>query len=353
MNNKYIYVNNKKIGPGEPTYIIAEISANHNGSLDRAIELVNLCSESGVDAIKLQTYTADTITINEDSEIFTIPGEGLWGGKTLYELYSEAYTPWEWHKTIKDTANSLGLDMFSSAFDKSAVDFLDKINVPAYKIASFEVTDTNLIAYAATKNKPLLISTGMANISDIDNAMKAVKGVNDSNQVLLFKCVSSYPAPPEAMNLRTIPYMSEIFNVPVGLSDHTLGTEISVAAVSLGAVAIEKHVTISRNDEGPDSKFSMEVDEMKDLVDQIRNVEKGLGNIFFGPTSSEKSNLQFQRSLIVTQDMSPGEIFTGENLRSIRPGFGLSPIFLDQIIGLKASKEIVRGTPISWDMISG
>ena len=254
---------------------------------------------------------------------------------------------------LKDTANSLGLDMFSSAFDKSAVDFLDEINVPAYKIASFEITDTNLIAYAATKNKPLLISTGMATISDIDSAMKAVKDVNDSNQVLLFKCVSSYPAPPEAMNLRTIPYMSEIFNVPVGLSDHTLGTEISVAAVSLGAVAIEKHVTISRNDEGPDSKFSMEIDEMKDLVDQIRNVEKGLGNVFFGSTSSEKSNLQFQRSLIVTQDMSPGEIFTERNLRSIRPGFGLSPVFLNQIIGLKASKEIARGTPISWDMISG
>ena len=353
INSRFIDINGRRVGEGYPVYIIAEISANHNGSYEKAIQLIEHCSDAGVDAIKLQTYTPDTLTINVDTDMFMVKGENLWKNRSLYDLYSEAQTPWEWHSDLKRTANDLGLELFSSPFDPSAVDFLNELGVPAYKIASFEITDTNLIEYIASKRKPMLLSTGMATLAQIESAVKVAKSsADDENSLLLFKCVSAYPAPPESMNLNSIPYISNVFDVPVGLSDHTLGNEIPIAAVALGAVAIEKHVTLSRKDDGPDSAFSTEPAEMKKLVQQIRNVEKGLGNVFFGPTKWEKENVQFQRSLFVTEDIKSGCKFTHDNVKSIRPGYGLPPSYLDEIIGMAASEDIKKGTPMSWKLLS-
>jgi N-acetylneuraminate synthase len=334
--------------------VIAEMSGNHNGSYDRAARILEACARAAVDAVKLQTYTADTLTINSDQDIFKIGSNNTWGGRTLYDLYEEAYTPWEWQPKLKKVADGLGVDLFSSPFDFTAVDFLDNMGVPAFKVASFESTDPPLVAYVASKGKPVLMSTGMASMGQIDDAVQAARQAGAGpGKLLLFKCVSSYPAPPEAMNLRTIPHLAAAFNAPVGLSDHTLGTEVPVAAVALGACAIEKHVTLSRAEGGPDAQFSLEPEELTRMVREIRNIESALGGVFYGPTEWEKPNRVFQRSLIVTEDVTAGEKFTPANLRSIRPGYGLAPKFMGDIIGKKAARAIKRGTPLSWDLVAG
>ena len=350
----YIEINGRKVGPGQPVYIIAEMSGNHNGSYDRAVRILEACARAGVDAVKLQTYTADTLTINCDAAIFKIGSNNTWAGRTLYDLYQEAYTPWEWQPKLKRLADDLGVDLFSSPFDPTATDFLDKMGVPAFKIASFECTDPPLVAYIASKGKPVLMSTGMATLSQIEEAVKAARAAGAGpGKLLLFKCVSSYPAPPESMNLRTIPHLAAAFNLPVGLSDHTLGTEMPVAAVAVGACAVEKHVTLSRAEGGPDAEFSLEPGELARMVKDIRNVEQALGEVFYGPTEWEKPNRVFQRSLFVTEDMKAGDGFTARNLRSIRPGYGLEPKFIGEIIGRRAARDIERGTPLSWDLVSG
>ena len=350
----YIEINGRRVGPGEPTYIIAEVSGNHNGSYDRAVSIVEACAAAGVDCVKLQTYTADTLTIDSDAEIFKVAGDNTWAGTTLHALYEEAYTPWDWQPKLKRLADDLGVDLFSSPFDFSAADFLDDMGVPAFKIASFECIDTPLVKYVAGKGKPVLMSTGMATMAQIDAAVVAARaGGAGPGKLLLFKCVSSYPAPPEEMNLHTIPHLAKAFDVPVGLSDHTLGTEVPLAAVALGACAIEKHVTLSRADGGVDAQFSIEPQELEQMVQQIRTIEKALGGVSYGPTEHELPNRVFQRSLIVTEDVKAGDRLTSENVRSIRPGFGLSPGFIDDVIGRMASRDVKRGTPVSWDMVGG
>jgi N-acetylneuraminate synthase len=350
----YIEVNGRRIGPGEPTYIIAEMSGNHNGSYDRAARILEACVDAGVDAVKLQTYTADTLTINSDAEIFHVGGDNTWAGTTLHALYEEAHTPWEWQPKLKKLADDLGVDLFSSPFDFTATDFLDDMDVPAFKVASFESIDPPLVSYIASKGKPVFMSTGMASLSQIDKAVTAAREAGAGpGKLLLFKCVSSYPAPAEAMNLNTIPHLARAFNVPTGLSDHTLGTEVPLAAVALGARAIEKHVTLSRADGGVDSQFSLEPAELKGMVQQIRTIEAALGDVFYGITEWEESNKVFQRSLIITEDVKAGEVFTPKNLRSIRPGYGLSPEFIGDVIGRTAGRDIERGTPLAWALVAG
>jgi N-acetylneuraminate synthase len=350
----YIEINGRRVGPGEPTYIIAEVSGNHNGSYERAVQIVEACAKAGVDCVKLQTYTADTLTIDSDAEIFKVAGDNTWAGTTLHDLYEEAHTPWDWQPKLKKIADDLGVDLFSSPFDFTAADFLDDMGVPSFKIASFECIDAPLVKYVAEKGKPVLMSTGMATMAQIDEAVAAARaGGAGPGKLLLFKCVSAYPALPEEMNLNTIPHLAKTFDVPVGLSDHTLGTEIPLAAVTLGACAIEKHVTLSRADGGVDAAFSLEPHELEQMVQQIRSIEKALGGVSYGPTEHEKPNKVFQRSLIVTEDVKAGDTFTKTSVRSIRPGFGLSPGFIHDVIGRKASRDVSRGTPLSWDLVGG
>ncbi len=354
QGNRYIEIAGRRIGPGHPTYVVAEISGNHGHDYDRAARIVEAAAKAGADAIKLQTYTPDTITIDHDSEIFRVAVGGLWSGRTLYELYAEAYTPWEWHPRLKAVANDLGLQLFSSPFDTTAADFLDEMGVPAFKIASFESSDPPLIEYIASKGRPVLISTGMASLSQIEKAVAAARmGGAGQGRLLLFKCSSAYPAPPSSMNLATIPHMADAFDLPVGLSDHTLGTEVAVAAVALGACAVEKHVTLSRADGGPDAAFSLEPDELKRMVESIRAVESSIGTVRYGPTDEERPNVQFKRSLFVTKDVKRGDRFTHDNVRSIRPGFGLPPEFINEVVGRSAVHDIERGTPLSWDLVTG
>ena len=352
--DRYIEINGRRIGPGQPTYVIAEVSGNHGHDYDRAVRIIEEAARAGADAIKLQTYTPDTITIDHDSEIFRVAEGGLWGGRTLYDLYSEAYTPWEWHPGLKRVANDLGLQLFSSPFDTTAADFLAEMGVPAFKIASFESSDPPLIEYVATKGKPVLISTGMAPLSQIEAAVAAARaGGCGEHDLLLFKCSSAYPAPPSSMNLATIPHMADAFDLPIGLSDHTLGWSVPVAAVALGACAVEKHVTLSRADGGPDAAFSLEPDEFKEMIKAIRDAEIAVGSVQYGPSVEEQSNTQFKRSLIVTADVEAGESFTAQNVRSIRPGYGLPPEFIHDVIGRTAAWDVTRGTPLTWDLVSG
>lgn len=343
-------IGNRTVGDDYPVFIIAELSANHIQDFDIAVETIKAIHDSGADAIKLQTYTADTMTINSDNEYFQIKQGTLWDGKTLYQLYQEAYTPWEWQPKLKKIAEDLGLICFSSPFDKTAVDFLEGMNVPAYKVASFEITDIPLIEYIASKGKPIIISTGIATLSDIEEALAACRREGNNN-IALLKCTSSYPAPIEEMNLRTIPNMADTFKTVVGLSDHTSSISVSIASVALGAKVIEKHFILDRKLGGPDAAFSIEPDEFRSMVKAVREVEKALGEINYELTGSSIKNREFSRSLFVVKDMNKGEIYTNENVRSIRPGFGINPKHLKEIIGRKARTKIKKGTPMTWNLI--
>jgi len=331
-------------------YVIAELSANHNMSFDRAVGIVQAAKQAGADAVKLQTYTADTITIRSDRDCFRIKGGTLWDGRTLYDLYREAYTPWEWQPKLNLVANDLGLHLFSSAFDASAVDFLETMNVPAHKVASCELVDIPLIQKMARTGKPLILSTGMATDGEIEEAVRAAQEAG-AMQIALLKCTSAYPALAEEMNLRSIPELSQRFGMPVGLSDHTLGIAVPVAAVALGACIIEKHLTLSRSETGPDTAFSLEPHEFKAMVDAVRVAEKALGQVHFGCSANEASSRVFRRSLFVVQDMKRGEVFTSENIRSIRPGHGLHTRHLPEVLGQHAARDVERGTPLSWELV--
>jgi len=347
-----IRIGERIIGSNEPVYVVAEMSANHDQKYEKAVEILHAAKEAGADAIKLQTYTPDTITIDCDNEYFLIGKGTIWEGKNLYDLYGEAYTPWEWQPKLKKIANDLGMELFSSPFDQTAVDFLEEMGVPAYKVASFELVDIPLIQYIAKTGKPIIMSTGMATLAEID---EAVTGARDAGckEIALLKCTSAYPAKPEAMNLRTIPHMSEAFDLPVGISDHTLGIAVPVAAVTLGACIVEKHFTRSRSTPGPDSVFSIEPHEFKAMVEAIRTTEKALGEVQYKLTEHETVSRIFRRSLFVIKDIRSGDIFSEDNIRSIRPGYGLPTKYLEEIIGKKALCNIDRGTPLRRDMITG
>ncbi len=343
-------IKDREFGEQSPIFIIAEISANHNGSFDNAVKLIKEAAKSGVDAIKLQTYTADTITIDCDNEHFQIKHEALWEGRTLYNLYKEAYTPWEWQPKLMKIAEEEGLICFSSPFDKTAVDFLEQMNVPAYKVASFEITDIPLIEYIASKGKPIILATGIATLSDIEEAVNACRRIGN-NQIAILKCTSAYPAPFEDMNLKTIPNLAEIFGVISGLSDHTLGINVPIAAVALGAKIVEKHLTLSRADGGPDAAFSLEPEELKAMVKAIREIEKALGKVSYNLTDKMKNSREFSRSLFVVRDIKKGEVFTEENLRSIRPGFGMHTKYYTNVLGKLAHSDIKKGTPMDWKLV--
>ena len=341
----------RQIGTDQPVYVVAELSANHNHDLDQAVRLIEAAKESGADAVKLQTYTPDTITIRSDREYFQISAGTIWDGRTLHELYGEAYTPWDWQPKLKQVADKLGIDFFSSAFDSTSVDFLESIGVPAYKVASCELVDIPLVQRISRTGKPLILSTGMATIEDIEEAVKTARQAG-AGQIALLKCASAYPAPPREMNLRTIPELARRFEVPVGLSDHTMEIAVPVAAIALGACIIEKHLTLSRSSKGPDSSFSLEPAEFKAMVAAVRIAEKSLGGIHFGPTDSELSSRVFRRSLFVIEAVRQGEIFSEKNIRSIRPGHGLHTRHLPEVVGQRASRDIERGTPMSWDLVA-
>ena len=345
-----LQIGTRTIGPGQPVYVVAELSANHNQDFDQAVKIIQAAKDSGADAVKLQTYTADTITIACDREPFRIAGGTLWDGRTLHELYREAYTPWEWQPRLKQVANDLGMDLFSTPFDDSAVDFLEEMKVPAHKLASFELVDIALIQKMARTGKPLIMSTGMATAEEIEEAVQAARQAG-ATQIALLKCTSAYPATADDMNLRTIPELAKRFAVPAGLSDHTLGNAVAVAAVTLGACIIEKHITLSRSMKGPDSEFSLEPQEFKAMVEAIRTTERALGAVHFGASAQEASSLVFRRSLFVVQDLRRGEEFTARNVRSIRPAHGLHTRHLPQVLGKRASRDIARGTPLDWDLV--
>ena len=334
----------------EKTFIIAELSANHNSSLDLAVKTIEAAARAGADAVKLQTYRADTITLNSDDENFIIKGGSLWDGLTYYQLYDKAYTPWQWHKTLKETADRLGLILFSSPFDKTAVDFLEDLNVPAYKIASFEINDLPLIEYAAKKNKPVIISTGVADFNEIEDAVNVCRNAGN-NDIILLKCTSSYPAPIEEANLLMIKKMSEDFNCITGLSDHTLSNITAVTSVALGAKIIEKHFILDKSINSPDSAFSLDEKEFKQLVDDIRTVEKALGKIDYKISQAGQKNRHFMRSLYVIKDIKKGDIFTSENIGSYRPNLGISPKYYNEILGRKAVKDIKANTPLKKELI--
>jgi len=345
-----IVIGKRHIGPGNPAYCIAEVSANHNHDFAQAVRIIEAAKEAGADAVKLQTYTADTITIASDRKEFRIGGGTLWDGCNLHDLYGEAYTPWEWQPKLKEVANDLGMDLFSSAFDATAVDFLEQMSVPAHKVASFELVDIPLIQKIARTGKPLIMSTGMASAEEIDEAVRSARQAG-ATQIALLKCTSAYPAPPEDMNLRTIPEVARRFAVPVGLSDHTMGIAAPVAAVALGACILEKHLTLSRATPGPDSGFSLEPQEFKAMIEAVRTAEKALGEIYFGLSDKEHASRVFRRSLFVVQNVKRGETFTAANLRSIRPGYGLHTRHLNDVLGKRATCDIERGTPLSWDLV--
>jgi pseudaminic acid synthase len=331
------------------TYIVAELSANHNHSIETAKSTILAAKKAGADAIKLQTYTADTLTIDSDKDYFKIKG-GIWDGRSLYELYDDAHTPWEWHAELFHYARSLKIDIFSSPFDKSSVDFLEKLAVPIYKIASFEIQDIPLIEYVASKGKPMILSTGIASLGDIESALSACRG-KGNDQITLLKCTSAYPAPLEEANLLTIPNIRETFSVDVGLSDHTMGSSSAIAAVALGASVIEKHFILDRSQGGPDSSFSMEPEEFAFLVESIREVEVALGEISYTLTEKVKQNKVFSRSLFIVKDVKVGELVSEFNIRSIRPGYGLHPKYFKNIVGKRFNQDYSMGTPLGWEMI--
>ena len=346
---KSIQIADRKIGQDHPPFVIAEMSGNHNKSLVRALEIVESAAKAGVHALKLQTYKPDTMTINLDEREFHIKDSSSpWVGTSLYKLYSEAQTPWEWHKTIFDHARKLGILAFSTPFDDSAVEFLESLDTPCYKIASAENTDLALIRRVASTGKPLIISTGMASIAELDEAVCAAREAGCENLILL-KCTSTYPASPENTNILTIPHLRDLFGCEVGLSDHTMGIGVSVASVALGATVIEKHFTLNRSDGGVDSTFSMNPEEMTQLVLEVKHAWQAMGQVSYGPTEAEKKSLQYRRSLYIIKDLKAGDLLTQENVRAIRPGLGLQCKYLNVILGKKVSRDISRGSAIQWD----
>ena len=344
-----ITINDYEISSKSPPYIVAEISANHNGSLLRAKEHIRQAKKSGANAVKIQTYRAETMTLDCDKEDFLIKG-GIWDGNKLYDLYKEAHTPYAWHRELFEYSKEIGITIFSSPFDEKAVDLLEELNTPAYKIASFELCDIPLIKYIAKKNKPMLMSTGMASKDEIDEAVNAAKS-SGCNQILLFHCVSSYPTKLEDANLKNIIYLKNKYDIEVGLSDHTLGNEAAVASIALGASAVEKHFTLSRNDIGPDSSFSIEPSELKDLITKTKSVWYALGQRGLGRSESELKNRKFRRSIYFSADIKSGGTINEKNIKRIRPGLGLPPKYYDDLIGKKLKKDVERGDPVSWEVI--
>ena len=351
MSRHEINIAGRKIGEKHPPFIIAEMSGNHNQSLERALEIVDAVAKAGAHALKIQTYTPDTMTIDLDErEFFISDPSSPWSGSSLYKLYGDAYTPWEWHKPIFDRARQLGLVAFSTPFDDTAVDFLESLDVPCYKIASFENTDLPLIRRVASTGKPLIVSTGMASVAELDDTVRAARDAG-CKDIILLKCTSTYPASASNTNILTIPHMRELFGCEVGLSDHTMGVGVSVASVGLGSTVIEKHFTLNRADGGVDSTFSIEPPEMEQLVVETERAWQALGKVSYGVTEAEKKSIVFRRSLYVVRDIAAGDVFTNENIRAIRPGLGLPTKFLPEIIGRLAKQDLKRGTALSWELI--
>jgi pseudaminic acid synthase len=348
---KVVNIGGHLVGENYPPFIIAEMSGNHNQSLKKALQIMDAVAQTGAHAIKLQTYTADTITLDiKEGDFFIEDEDNLWRGRSLYDLYKEAYTPWEWHEAIFKRCRELGMIAFSTPFDETAVDFLETLDVPCYKIASFENTDLPLIRRVAATGKPMIISTGMASVAEIDETVRVAREAGCEDLILL-KCTSSYPASPEESNLLTIPHMRKLFDCPVGLSDHTMGIGAAVASVALGACLIEKHFTLSRADGGVDAAFSMEPEEMRQLVIETERAWQALGRISYSPGEQESKSLKFRRSLYIAKDMVAGEVLTPENLRIVRPGYGLEPKYYDVLLGKKINRAVKKGTPLSWDLI--
>jgi pseudaminic acid synthase len=345
-----ISIAGRPIGRDHEPYMICELSGNHNGSLDRALLLLEAAAATGADAIKIQSYTPDTITIDYNGPGFRIEG-GLWDGRTLYDLYAEAQTPFEWHEALFARGHELGVTLFSTPFDESAVDLLEELGAPAYKIASFEAIDLPLIAYVASKRKPMIISTGMANVDEIEEAVRTARE-NGCSQIVLLHCVSSYPAPDEQSNVRTVPDLAERFGVVSGLSDHTFGSAVAVASIALGGCVVEKHFTLARSDGGPDAAFSLEPDEFKTLVENCKRAWRALGQPTYDLQGCEQGSVAFRRSVYVVRDVRAGEELTHENVRSIRPGYGLPPKHLPEVLGRRAARDLKRGEPLAWDALA-
>ena len=348
--DKRIRIGKRYVGEGEKTFVVAEVSANHLQDYGRAEAIIKAAAQAGADAVKLQTYTPDTITLDCDNDYFQITQGTIWDGTTLHKLYEAAYTPWEWQPRLMEYANGLGLECFSSPFDATAVDFMKEMDMPAYKVASFEINDIPLIRKIAGLGKPVILATGIAYLEDMERALQVCKE-EGNEQVVLLKCTSAYPSPYEEMNLKVIPNMAQVFDCITGLSDHSMGTAAAVASVALGAKMVEKHLTLSRADGGPDGAFSMEPDEFKKMVDEIRIVEKALGKVTYELSEKQKRSREDGRSLFVVKNMKEGEIFTEENVRSIRPAFGLHTMYLDEIMGKRARTDISKGTPLDWKLI--
>jgi pseudaminic acid synthase len=348
---RLIEIGKHRLGPGHPPFIIAEMSGNHNGSLDRAMDIVEMAAKAGAHALKLQTYTADTMTIDlSEREFFISDPNSLWNGTSLYQLYQQAHTPWEWHKPIFDRCRALGMIGFSTPFDATAVDFLETLDVPCYKIASFENVDLPLVRKVAATGKPMIISTGLASVAELGETVQAARDAGAKDLILL-KCTSAYPASPENSNLNTIPHMRELFGCHIGLSDHTMGIGAAVASAALGAVAIEKHVTLRRADGGVDSAFSLEPDELAALVIETQRAVQAMGGVYYGPTEAERKSLVYRRSLYIVADLKAGDVLTRDNVRAIRPGLGLTPGNLDRVLGRRITRDARRGTPLSWDLL--
>lgn len=342
---------NRRVGQEYPPFVIAEMSGNHNQSLERALEIVDAAAKAGAHALKIQTYTADTMTLDlSEREFYVSDPENIWADRTLHRLYEEAHTPWEWHKPIFDRCRELGMVGFSTPFDDTAVDFLETLDVPCYKIASFENIDIPLIRKVATTGKPMIISTGMATVAEIDETVRAARDAG-CRDIVLLKCTSTYPAAPENTNILTIPHMRQLFNCEVGLSDHTMGTGVGVASIALGATVIEKHFTLSRSDGGVDSAFSMEPDEMAQLVIETERAWQSLGKVSYGPTEAEMKSLVYRRSLYIVADVKKGDMLTHENIRAIRPGYGLPPKYLQSLLGRRVARDAKKGTPMSWELL--
>lgn len=343
-------IGKRLVGPGQPTFLVAELSANHAGSLDHALKVVRAAAEAGADAIKVQTYTADTMTLRLDTAPFRVGSGGLWAGRTLHDLYEEAHTPWDWQPALQREAAACGIEFFSTPFDATALEFLEGLAVPCHKIASFELVDLELLAATARTGKPMIVSTGMASLGEIHEAVETIRA-NGNPPLVLLKCTSAYPAPASELNLATLPHLAAAFGVGVGLSDHTMGSAAPVAAVALGACVIEKHFCLSRAEDGPDSPFSMEPAEFAQMVRDVRLAEAAIGRVHYGLTEQERRSTVFRRSLFVAEDIAAGEALTRANVRCIRPGVGLAPRHLPQVLGRRAACAIAKGTPLAWDLM--